>query len=116
MSDSKIYRYLLNDKYIPLDPEGYLVNRDEWSTEVAKALANDEGIELTDAHWEVIQVLREFYAKYEMSPAMRAWVKAVKQHLGDEKGNSIYLMSLFPESPAKRAAKIAGLPKPTNCL
>jgi len=116
MSESKIYRYLLDDNNIHLDPEGYLVNRNEWSPEVATALAEDEGIELTAAHWELIQVLRDFYAKYEMAPAMRAWVKAVKQSLGEEKGRSIYLMSLFPGSPAKRAAKIAGLPKPTNCL
>lgn len=116
MSNQKIYRYLINDEQIALDPEGYLVNRSEWSHEVAAALAEDEGIELTPAHWELIQVLRDFYAKYEMAPAMRAWVKAVKQSLGEEKGRSIYLMSLFPGSPAKRAAKIAGLPKPTNCL
>lgn len=116
MSESKIYRYLLSGNKIPLDLEGYLVNRNEWSPEVATALAKDEGIELTAAHWELIQVLRDFYAKYEMAPAMRAWVKAVKKSLGEEKGRSIYLMSLFPGSPAKRAAKIAGLPKPTNCL
>jgi tRNA 2-thiouridine synthesizing protein E len=116
MSETQIYRYLNDDKTIPLDAEGYLVNREEWSAEVAKSLAAEEDIALTPEHWELIQVLRDFYTKYEMAPAMRAWVKAVKQHLGEEKGKSIYLMSLFPGSPAKRAAKIAGLPKPTNCL
>jgi tRNA 2-thiouridine synthesizing protein E len=43
-------------------------------------------------------------------------VKAVKQSLGDDKGRSIYLMQLFPGSPAKLAARLAGLPKPDNCL
>lgn len=116
MSHTEIYRYLFENKTVALDPEGYLVSMKEWTPAVAGALADEEGIQLTDAHWELIDVLRDFYARYEMAPAMRAWVKAVKQRLGPEKGSSLYLMSLFPGSPAKRAARIAGLPKPTNCL
>lgn len=117
MCNEKIYRYLsINEKEIPLDSEEYLVNMEDWSETVANALAEEDGITLTDAHWELIWVLRRFYARFEMAPAMRAWIKAIKQELGEEKGRSIYLLSLFPESPAKRAARIAGLPKPTNCL
>jgi tRNA 2-thiouridine synthesizing protein E len=51
-----------------------------------------------------------------MSPAMRALVKYTEKKLGPEKGRSIYLLNLFPPSPAKVASKIAGLPRPTNCL
>jgi tRNA 2-thiouridine synthesizing protein E len=47
---------------------------------------------------------------------MRVLVKLVARELGREKGNSLYLLRLFPDSPAKLAAKIAGLPRPTNCL
>jgi tRNA 2-thiouridine synthesizing protein E len=47
---------------------------------------------------------------------MRILVKHVRSQLGEEKGNSIYLMQLFPGSPAKLASKLAGLPKPDNCL
>jgi tRNA 2-thiouridine synthesizing protein E len=47
---------------------------------------------------------------------MRILVKIVKQKVSLEKGNSIHLLTLFPGSPAKIAAKIAGLPRPTNCL
>jgi len=98
------------------DPQGFLVNLDDWNESVAKEIAAEEGITLTEAHWEVITVLRKFYADYEISPAMRILVKTVKQALGEDKGNSIYLLQLFPGSPAKYASKIAGLPKPTNCL
>ncbi|WP_106478161.1 TusE/DsrC/DsvC family sulfur relay protein [Phytohalomonas tamaricis] len=101
---------------VALDPEGYLVNLNDWSPEVAQALAGEEGRELTEAHWEIIWLLRDFYTRYELAPAMRPLIKAVKQTLGEEKGRSIYLMTLFPESPPKVAARLAGLPKPTNCL
>jgi tRNA 2-thiouridine synthesizing protein E len=47
---------------------------------------------------------------------MRPLVKYIGQRLGKEKGNSIYLLQLFPGSPAKLASKIAGLPRPENCL
>lgn len=101
---------------IALDKEGYLCSLADWTPAVAEHLAAAEGIELTDAHWEIIHLLRDFYQAFELSPAMRPLVKYVAQHLGPEKGKSIYLMRLFPQSPAKIASKIAGLPKPTNCL
>lgn len=117
MASVEIYRYLdVAGRRIPLDPEGYLVVLSDWSPEVAERLALEEARELTDEHWEVIDVLRDFYARYEMAPAMRPLVKAVGQALGPEKGHSLHLMRLFPGSPAKVAARLAGLPKPANCL
>lgn len=103
-------------KQIELDPEGYLRELSDWNSDVAEYIAQQEGIELTAEHWEILEVLRNFYQQFEMSPAMRPLVKAVTQSLGPDKGKSIYLMSLFPGSPPKLASKIAGLPKPTNCL
>ncbi|OUS26034.1 sulfurtransferase TusE [Gammaproteobacteria bacterium 45_16_T64] len=106
----------INGKTIPLDKEGYLELLSDWDEEVAKQLAANDAISLTPAHWEVIYLLRDFHNEFEHAPAMRILVKAAKKKLGDEKGTSIYLLGLFPDSPAKRAAKIAGLPRPTNCL
>ncbi|MFC3285262.1 TusE/DsrC/DsvC family sulfur relay protein [Litchfieldella rifensis] len=117
MASVEIYRYLsVNEREIALDPEGYLVDLDDWSPEVAQALAAEEGRELTDEHWEVITVLRDFYAHFETAPAMRPLVKAVGQALGPDKGKSLHLLRLFPDSPAKVGARLAGLPKPANCL
>jgi len=99
-----------------LDQEGYLKHLADWDERVAGILAQNAGITLVAAHWEVIHLLRGFYQSTEVSPAMRALVKLVKTKLGAEKGTSIYLMALFGSSPAKMAAKIAGLPRPTNCL
>jgi tRNA 2-thiouridine synthesizing protein E len=100
----------------PVDKQGFLINLDDWNTDVAAAIALNEGISLTDAHWEIIELLRAFYQQYSLSPAMRILVKTVKTELGPNKGNSHYLLKLFPGSPAMLASKIAGLPKPTNCL
>ena len=98
------------------DKEGYLLDLSEWSESLAEDMAKQAGIELSPAHWEIIRLVRAFYAEYEVSPAMRPLVRAVREQLGADKGNSLYLMKLFPGSPAKVVAKIAGLPRPTNCL
>jgi tRNA 2-thiouridine synthesizing protein E len=98
------------------DKEGFLRNLQDWSLELAAEIAQGENIELSEAHWEVIHLLRRYYQDYESSPANRALVKYVGRELGAEKGRSIYLLGLFPGSPAKLASKIAGLPKPDNCL
>ncbi|MFG6177254.1 TusE/DsrC/DsvC family sulfur relay protein [Halomonas sp. THAF12] len=117
MASTEIYRYLsVPEGNVGLDPEGYLVDLEQWSSTVAEALAEEEGMTLEAEHWEVLEVLREFYARYQMAPAMRPLVKAVGRELGPDKGRSIHLMRLFPGSPAKLAARLAGLPKPTNCL
>lgn len=117
MASTEVARYLaVAGRTIALDPEDYLVHLEDWNSDVAMALAEDEGITLEVGHWEVIEVLRDFYQRFEMAPAMRPLVKAVGQALGAEKGRSVYLMQLFPGSPAKRAARLAGLPKPANCL
>lgn len=106
----------INGRQLVLDDEGYLEDLSQWEPAVAEHLATQEGLELTEAHWEVLYLLRDFYARYQHSPAMRPLVKMVKQELGTEKGRSIYLMQLFPGSPAKLGARLAGLPKPDNCL
>ena len=99
-----------------VDKEGYLKNLDDWSEAVAAELAQAEGVSLTAEHWDLINLIRAFYEKFEVSPAMRVLVKQVRQKLGEECGNSIYLLKLFPGSPAKLLAKVSGLPRPTNCL
>lgn len=99
-----------------LDKEGYLRELSAWNENVAAAIAARDGIALTDAHWEILQAIRRFYAQYELSPATRPLLKFLAQELGPEKAGSIYVMQLFPGTPAKTIARIAGLPKPANCI
>ena len=98
------------------DENGFLKETEDWSDDIAEAFAAQEGIALTDAHWEVLLLLRAFFLAFGDSPANRALVNYTKQELGVDKGNSLYLMRLFPGSPARVGSRIAGLPKPKNCL
>ncbi|GAB4592474.1 sulfurtransferase TusE [Edwardsiella tarda] len=105
-----------NGRSIETDAQGYLLNSQEWSEALAELLAQQEGITLSEAHWEVVRFVREFYQTFNTSPAIRMLVKAMTQKYGEEKGNSRYLYRLFPKGPAKQATKIAGLPKPVKCI
>lgn len=106
----------INGKTIVTDPEGYLQDLSLWNQDLAAALAEREGLDLSENHWEVINFLREGYEEAGTVPNMRALQKAFAKIYGKEKGNSKYLYGLFPYGPAKQACRIAGLPKPTGCV
>ncbi len=108
--------FKLNGVEYETDKHEYLANFDEWTPELAVHIAELENIELTDAHWEVVNFVRNFYQEYDTSPAMRVLVKAIGKALGADKAKSIYLYQLFPKGPAKQATRIAGLPKPAKCI
>ncbi|NRA24649.1 MAG: TusE/DsrC/DsvC family sulfur relay protein [Oleispira sp.] len=99
-----------------VDKDGFLLDHLSWNEGIAMQLASNEGITLTADHWQLIRLIRQFHQEFDLSPAMRPLIKYIKLHLGKEKANSMYLMQLFPQSPAKYLAKIAGLPRPENCL
>lgn len=106
----------IGDTSIALDKDGYLLDLSDWSSAVAEALAAEAGVHLSPAHWEILELLRQFYAEFELSPATRPLIKYTAAKLGADKGNSLHLNLLFNGTPAKLAAKLAGLPKPTNCI
>lgn len=95
---------------------GFLKYFNQWTPQFSERIAATEKIVLTAEHWEIIHFLRSFYEKYHTSPAIRALIKTLRQTLGEDKGNSLYLQTLFPKSPALQAAKISGLPKPARCI
>lgn len=103
-------------KKYEVDEDGYLTNLDEWDKDVAQHIADMEDIEMTAAHWEVINFLREYFQKYQIAPMIKILVKEIGKVLGPDKGNTKYLYELYPGGPAKQACKIAGLPKPTGCV
>lgn len=107
---------IIGERQIALDKDGFLQDLNTWSMEVAQALAVRENIELSPEHVEILQLLRGFYAEFQLSPATRPLIKYAALKLGVEKGNSMHLNRLFNGTPAKLAAKLAGLPKPTNCI
>lgn len=101
---------VLGGKTLALDADGNLANRNDWNEEVARELAAAEGIpELTPQHWAVINFMRSVFEKEGDAPSIR---RLTKESGVDTKT----LYQLFPKGPAKRAAKIAGLPKPKGCI
>ena len=105
-----------NGAVVEADEEGYITDISLWTRELAELIAQDENIDMSDDHWEVVTFLRDYYEEYQIAPAVRVLTKAIKKSLGADKGNSKYLYELFPYGPAKQACKIAGLPKPTGCI
>ncbi len=101
---------------IALDQDGYLVALQDWSEAVAEALAAQEAMHLSAEHWQILRLVRDFYAEFQIAPANRPLIKYATLKLGPDKGSSLQLNLLFKGTPAKLAAKLAGLPKPTNCL
>lgn len=101
---------------LQLTDDGFLVDREQWSEDIATAIALCHGIELEQQHWEILNALIDYCERQQEAPSMRGLVNEVKQTLGPTKGRSIYLMQLFGASPAKLTARIAGFPKPKNCL
>lgn len=107
---------LTDQQQVDLDEQGFLLDWQLWQPEVAELMAEADGLSLGEAHWEVLAFLRDYFERYDLAPGMRVMVKAVRQRLGEEKGNSRYLYRLFPEGPAKQGCRYAGLPKPVSCI
>ena len=93
------YSFNYKGQAIPTDKAGYLLDYTLWEEGMVELLAQEENIELTEAHWEVVRFVRAFYEEYETSPAIRALVKAMANKFGPEKGNSRYLQRLFKKRP-----------------
>jgi TusE/DsrC/DsvC family sulfur relay protein len=108
--------YELNGTVIEHDDEGYLTDVSVWNRQLAELIAQAENIEMNDDVWEVVNFLRQYYEQYEIAPGARILVKAIKNKLGPDKGNSNHLYGLFPYGPGRQGCKIAGLPKPTSCI
>ncbi len=108
--------YEVNGTTVETDEEGYIVNLSEWTPELGAVIAKAEEVDMTDEHWAVVNFLRDYYEEYQIAPAVRVLIKAIKKSMGKEVGNNKYMYELFPYGPAKQACKIAGLPKPTGCV
>lgn len=107
---------LPDGREVALDKDGYLRNLSDWNETVADALAELDGLQLTQPHWEIIGYVQDFYQQTGLSPATRPLVRLVAQRGGADKGKSIYLMKLFGGKPALTVSRLAGLPRPANCF
>lgn len=93
---------------IAVNNEGYLTDLKQWSREVATHIAKEEGIELTDEHWPVIEYLQEQY-RNEVPLSIRKVGKSGIVNIKE-------FYALFPGGPLKKASRISGIPKPASCI
>lgn len=101
---------LVDGRALTTDSEGYLVDPGEWSEGFVRALAAEEGLSLTDTHWEVVRYLRKCYAASGRQASVRDMVKHFSKLWGAETGSSPALHRLFPRGgPQKQGNRLAGL-------
>lgn len=98
------------------DSEGFLRDLADWSPALAHGIARCLGQELTPEHEAVLAACRDFHTRYQRMPTTRVFVKYLGETLGPPHGSSMTLMQLFPDTPMRRVALCAGLPKPPNCF
>jgi len=92
------------------DEEGYLIEPQDWNDEVARQLALQEDIQLTEDHWDAIRFMREYYADHQIAPDVRHVTKHLSKRLGPDSRNAVF--ELFPYGYVKQACKIAGMKRP----
>ncbi|PLX45504.1 MAG: sulfite reductase subunit gamma [Hyphomicrobiales bacterium] len=95
---------------IQLGDEGYLINPEDWNREIASALAAREGIELTEAHWQVIEFMRAWYDEHGVAASPRD----VGNFLRRRRLPRSEITRLFPYGYVQQACKIAGMKRPRS--
>ena len=99
----------IGDAQVHVDAEGFLTEYDEWNEDLGRQLAARIGIQMTEAHWRVINFLRADYQAQGETPTLR--------RVSIQAGVPVKeLFALFPAKPAKKMAYVAGLPKPKGCV
>jgi dissimilatory sulfite reductase related protein len=94
---------------VEFDDEGYMVNAGDWTDEIGRAIAEALEIDLTDKHWQVINFARSEFELNGEAPTLRRITQQTDISMKE-------MYQLFPDGPAKLAANIAGLKKPTGCI
>lgn len=91
------------------DGDGYLEDMQDWASEIGRAMAEADGVELDDVKWNHIIKAREYYEEFGVVPPIRKFAKYIEQ---DQKE----LFDIWMTGPMKPITKYGGLPKPTGCV
>lgn len=93
---------------VQCNDQGYLENLNEWTKEVGNAIAEEEGITMTDKHWEVVDFIQDQY-RNEVPLTIRKVGKSGVVSIKE-------FYQLFPDGPLKKSSRISGIPKPMSCI
>lgn len=99
-----------------LDQDGHLQNYLDWTPEIAQIMAQNEGLTLTAAHLSILFAVQKFYQQFGYAPATRPLIKFLIKELGDQISNAQLMQDFQTGLVARTLARLAGLPKPANCL
>jgi dissimilatory sulfite reductase related protein len=91
------------------DGDGYLLDMSDWTEEIGRAMAADDGFELDDQKWEQIMKAREYFEEFGSVPPIRKFAKFIDQDQKD-------VFNLWMTGPMKPITKYGGMPKPTGCV
>lgn len=101
---------------LALDQDGHLVDYTVWNEEIAQQLADSLEIKLTPWHYEILNAVRQFYQQFGHSPATRPLIKFLMKTIGPEINNAVLQERFNTGLVARHLSRLAGVPKPANCL
>ena len=91
------------------DGDGYLTDMNNWSPEIGRAMAEEDGVDLDEQKWEQILKAREYFEENNVVPPIRKFAKFIG---ADQKA----MFKMWMTGPMKPITKYGGLPKPTGCV
>ncbi len=86
----------------------------DWDPELAQSTAAEQGLTLTDDHWDLVRALQEYYSKAE-----RPNLRQIKDALDEKfhaRGGVKYLYEIIPGGPVALGCKLAGLDVPAGSV
>jgi len=95
-----------------LDNEGYIVDPDNWNRELARQLAAEENLELSEDYWQITGFMREYWREHRVAPDVRHVIEYLVSEKGYKKEVKKHLFDLFPYGYVKQACKVAGMQRP----
>lgn len=101
---------------LELDQDGHLIDHTVWDTIVAQELADSLDLELSEWHIEILMAVRQFYQQFGHSPATRPLIKFLMKTVGPEIDNAVLQERFNTGLVARHLSRLAGIPKPANCL
>ena len=98
---------------VPRNEEGYLIDPEDWSSELALTLAAEEGLALTEEHWVILTFVHEYYAEHQITPDIGHVTRYIGERTGgDKKAGKQRIFELFPYGYVKQTCKVAGMMRP----
>ena len=93
---------------VDVTDEGYMTDSSQWNKDVAEAIATEQGVELTDKHFEILDYIRN-----KVASGATLTIRGINKS-GVVNAKEFYQM--FPGAPLKKSTMIAGVPKPESCI